>query len=300
MDIDFTENILIEPIQSPILAAHHIHLNILRLDKIHPIISGNKWFKLKENFKRAISLEHSTILTFGGAYSNHLIATAAASKLFGLQSVGLVRGFHGKQIKTTTLLHCERLGMQLHFISREDYQKKDTEDFIAHLKNQFSNPYIIPEGGDNDDGIKGAQSIAAYIPKDSNLVSLAIGSGTTFCGIRNALPDHIAMMGFPVMKHGEYLHQKMGKNINAGLENWQLVTDYHFGGFAKHTQELIDFMNDFYNETNIPLDFVYNAKMMYGIFDLVRKNTIPPHTKILCIHTGGLQGNSAIQNQLQF
>ena len=300
MAIDLQEQIKIDLIDGELLRAKQVHLNILRLDQIHPLVSGNKWFKLKENIKNAVRQHCTSLLTFGGAYSNHLVATAAAAKASGLQSVGVVRGFHGKEHPTETLKQCEALDMHLHYVSREDYAQKNEGEFLSELQALYPQAYIIPEGGDNANGIIGAGEIASYIPPDINLVVLAIGTGTTFAGIRSRLDNTVHMLGFPVMKGGMYLKEEIERKLNTNNNNWQLNADYHFGGFAKYNQELIDFMNDFYAKHHIPLDLVYTAKMMYGIFDLLQKDYFPQGSNICCIHTGGLQGNSAVSQYLTY
>lgn len=300
MAIDLQEQINIDLVIDERLLAKQIHLSILRLDQVHPLVSGNKWFKLKENIKDALQRNDKSLLTFGGAYSNHLIATAAAAQASGLQSIGIVRGFHGKEHPTETLKECEALGMQLHYVSREDYTKKRAEEFLSQLHLLYPEAYVIPEGGDNTNGIIGAGEIASYIPPNTNLVALPIGTGTTFSGIRNRLENTVQMLGFPVMKGGVYLKEEIEHKLDTNEGNWQLNADYHFGGFAKYNQELIDFMNDFYAKHHIPLDFVYTAKMMYGIFDLLQKDYFAEGSNICCIHTGGLQGNSAVSQYLTY
>lgn len=271
-----------------------IHVAMLRLDQIDPVVSGNKWYKLKHNLEDAISKGFRQVLTFGGAYSNHLIAAAAAAQRAGLQSVGIVRGFHGQQQLSPTLRSCMDHGMTLHFVSREMYALKNDPDYLQQLSITFEHAYIIPEGGDNDAGRKGAGAIAAWIPGECTHVCLPVGTGTTFSGIRNALDVRIAMTGFTAMKGGQYLTAAIGQHIQtAQNDNWQLEDRFHFSGFAKTTNELTTFMRDFHAATNIPLDIVYTGKMMSGIRQLISEGYFPRKTSLCCIHTGGLQGNSA-------
>jgi len=289
----------------PVLSRLHIpslHPDIavymLRLDDIHPEISGNKWFKLKENIRQAQALQHSTLLTFGGAWSNHLIATAAAAWHLKLNSIGIVRGLHGQQQPSPTLQHCREYGMQLHFVSREAYTRKTDPEYLRDLQKTFGQCYIIPEGGNNAVGMEGAADITAYIPADTNLVTVAVGSGATCCGLRNGLPKSTTLLGFPVMKNGTYLWESMKTHIHPEQTSWKLNSDYHFGGFARYDHSLIAFMNDFFREYQIPLDRIYTAKMMAGVFDLLNKNQVKAPAKIVCIHTGGLQGNDSIRDKL--
>lgn len=300
MAIDFQANINIQTIEAAFLTAHKIELSILRLDQIHPVVSGNKWFKLKYNIEEALDKGFRSLLTFGGAYSNHLIATAAAAKAFGASSVGIVRGLHAENNLTETLHACINMGMQLHFISRTDYDQKEDPDFLDTIRKQFPEAYIIPEGGNNENGRRGTEEIAALIPAKYTHIALSIGTGATFSGIRNAIPGTVEMLGFTAMKGGGYLEESIKEALKNSLPNWKLVTDYHFGGFAKYNSVLIDFMNDFYNKFQIPLDMVYTSKMMSGIFDLIDKGYFREGSKILCIHTGGLQGNQSIQHLLQY
>ena len=293
------EAIRIDYISHRTLQDRGITLGILRLDLVHPVVSGNKWFKLKENIHTALSQGYDTVLTFGGAWSNHLVATAAAAQAAGLKAIGMVRGLHADAATSATLQECRDLGMQLQPLSREDYNRKEDAVFLDSLYTQYGRSYIIPEGDNNAAGIQGSGAIAAYIPLDATLVALAIGTGTTFCGIRQRLAPQCSMLGFPVMKGGDYLLQELSARIpQAG--NWQLDSRYHFGGFARHQPGLIDFMNDFYEKYRIPLDFVYTAKMMGGLLDRILNGALPEHRHIIAIHTGGLQGNRSIKDRLCF
>lgn len=272
---------------------HHHALqavDMLRLDLIHPVISGNKWYKLKYNIEAAIRTNKNTVITFGGAYSNHLIATAEACKEYGLQSIGFVRGYHAQKHKTKTLLNCAACGMHLRFLSRKEYDEKNTVAFLGKLQKDYPHAYLIPEGGNNELGIKGTEEITKCISSKYTDVALSVGTGTTFQGIANKHNRHVRLHGFVPMKNGHYL----SKNIHTQHQNWQLIDDYHFGGFGKWNQELIGFMNEFYVCNKIPLDIIYTGKMMWGIKDLIFKNYFPPSTNLLCIHTGGLQGNGDV------
>lgn len=293
------DQVRIDYINDPELQRRDIRLGMLRLDLLHPVISGNKWFKLKENIKAAHDQGHTAVLTFGGAWSNHLVATAAAARAAGLQAFGVVRGLHADTATSDTLQQCRDLGMQLQTVSREAYNRKEDAAYLEQLGLQFGHPYIIPEGGNNEAGMRGAGTIAGFLPGDTTLVTLAIGTGTTFCGIRQNLAQSCAMLGFPVMKGGDYLQGEIAARLPQSA-NWQLEARYHFGGFARHNPELITFINDFYRQYHIPLDFVYTAKMMWGLLELARNKELPAHSHIITIHTGGLQGNRSIKDQLCF
>jgi len=269
-----------------------IRLRMLRLDKLHAVISGNKWYKLRYNLEAAVQSGFQQIITFGGAYSNHLVAAAAAASFHGLTAVGVIRGLHAAQILTPTLKTCREYGMQLHFVSREAYDLKNDAGYLHGLLQQFGPSYIIPEGGDNEAGRLGAGSITALIPDDVTHVCLPVGSGTTFTGIRKTLPAAVNMIGFTAMKGGSYLTESVRSHLlPAADRNWHLEERFHFGGFARKTDSLIQFMQSFYIDTAIPLDIVYTGKMMAGIHVLLDEHYFPENASICCIHTGGLQGN---------
>jgi len=285
-------------------------LDMLRLDLLHPVISGNKWYKLKHNLQHALDAGYKTVLTFGGAYSNHLIATAAAAKENGIRSIGIIRGTYEESELTPTLNSCIDAGMKLVFVSKEDYSKKEDEAWLHDLRNRFDNPFIIPEGGANEWGRKGIEDIASLIPSFYTHICVSIGTATTFIGLRNALPINQQLLGFAPMKNGIYLEDEIFKNLLPEKNgNWQLFDRWHFGGFGKYNDELIKFINDFYKINSIPLDMVYTAKMMHGIRSLsfgepfkISKceDSGEPTASVLCIHTGGLQGNASIKDRLPY
>lgn len=270
-------------------------LDMLRLDLLHPVVSGNKWYKLRLNVMAAHDNHFKTIVTFGGGYSNHLVATAYAARTWGLKSVGIVRGKYNHL--TPTLEACKAEGMELLFVTKEDYSNKHepewTKSFVAH----FDEVYIIPEGGANERGRTGAGLLNRFINKGYSHVIVSVGTGTTLIGLRDKLPVEQNIMGFVPMKEGAYLHQYIAAHVLTDKnKNWELVDKYHFGGFGKWNNELVIFMNDFYREHKIPLDIVYTSKMMYGIYDtLLNESYFSSCDKILCIHTGGLQGNVAVE-----
>jgi 1-aminocyclopropane-1-carboxylate deaminase len=269
-----------------------IRIFILRLDVMHPIISGNKWFKLKYNLEAAHNGNFRQVITFGGAYSNHLIATAVASSAAGFSSVGIVRGVHAQQNLTPTMQACRQQGMRLHFVSREAYALRDDTQFLQDIEDLFGNSYIIPEGGNNDAGRKGAGEIADYIHQGATHVCLPVGTGTTFAGLRNRLDVAVGMTGFTAVKNGAYLEDEVARQLNdQQTKNWALETSCHFGGFAKTTPILLDFIRAFHTATGILLDIVYTGKMMFGICGLIERNAFAEGENIVCIHTGGLQGN---------
>jgi len=298
MAIDLNLEIRVDYIHDPLWVDQNIRLGILRLDQIHPLISGNKWFKLKENIRAAQMSGRSRLLTFGGAFSNHLIATAAAVQALDMKSIGLVRGFHASTQQSATLESCVKLGMKLVFVSREAYRWKSNPEFLLELQQKYPDAWIIPEGGNNEEGRFGVREIVDYLPKDADIIALPIGSGTTFSGLRNCIHEHIRMFGFAGFKNGAYLVDEINKSLVNSQDNWDFYNVYHFGGFAKHKPELIGFVNSFYDTFKIPLDFVYTGKMMFGLFDLLKKHLVPENSHLIAIHTGGLQGNGILQDLL--
>ncbi|HTM64687.1 MAG TPA: hypothetical protein VL093_00045, partial [Flavipsychrobacter sp.] len=214
MDIIHEASVNIQSLDSQWFCDSVEAVDMLRLDLLHPVISGNKWYKLEENIRFALEKGYETVLTFGGAYSNHLIATAASAKMHGLNTIGIVRGTYAGTNLTSTLQSCIDHGMQLAFLSREDYELKTNPDFLTDLSKKFKNPFIIPEGGANAQGREGAASIAHFIPTYYSHSCVSVGTGTTLIGLRNALPEIQAVLGFAPMKGGAYLEQEVQQYLN--------------------------------------------------------------------------------------
>ncbi len=284
-----------QEISLPILKDKDIRLFVKRLDKIHPIISGNKWFKLKYNLIEAKKLGHDTLLTFGGAYSNHIAATAFSAKDKRFKSIGIIRGEENFPLNPT--LHFAReSGMELHYVSRADYRLKSTPVFFDKLKSQFGDFYFLPEGGTNELAIKGAEEILGA-NNTQDYICCSVGTGGTIAGIINASNSMQQVIGFPAVKGSEDLL----KDVRCWIEdkNFKIINNYTLGGYAKITEELIQFINDFHKTQDIPLDAVYTGKMMMGILDLVAKDYFSKGSSILAIHTGGLQGNKGMSERLE-
>jgi 1-aminocyclopropane-1-carboxylate deaminase len=275
-----------------------IAVYIKREDLIHPFVSGNKFRKLKYNLLQAIAENQETLLTFGGAFSNHIAAVAFAGKEKGLKTIGIIRGdeLAGKISENPTLLFAQNCGMRLEFISRAEYRLKNEDSFLENLKTKFGNFYLIPEGGTNALAIKGCQEILTEEDTVFDYICCSIGTGGTISGIINSAEPHQKVLGFPALK-GDFLKEEI-RNF-AQNENWELITDYHFGGYGKVNSELIGFINQFYKENQIPLDPIYTGKMVFGVIDLIHKNYFPPHSKILLIHTGGIQGIQGMNMKLR-
>ncbi len=264
-------------------------LFVKREDNLHPDISGNKYRKLKYNLLEAKKLEENTLLTFGGAFSNHISAVAAAGKEFNFKTIGVIRGeelIH-KIESNATLSFAEKCGMKFHFISREEYRQKEEIEFIENLKNIFGNFYLIPEGGTNNLAIKGCEEILTAIDNEFDYICSPVGTGGTLAGlIKSSLP-HQTVIGFSALK-GTFQSSEIEKYTPK--TNYKIIDDYCFGGYAKIDEQLIRFINNFKEKTNIPLDPVYTGKMLFGILDLIDKGMIKQNSRILAIHTGGLQG----------
>jgi 1-aminocyclopropane-1-carboxylate deaminase len=273
---------------------NNITADVLRLDLLHPVISGNKWFKLKGYLQQAQQLSANPIITFGGAWSNHLIATAFAAHEAGLNAIGIVRG-EKPPVLSATLSSALQYGMQLEFISREDYTGISREDytgktgpdFLHQLSLRYPGAYIIPEGGAGPLGIQGSEDILRTTDTSSYThILCAVGTGTMFRGlVRASLPGQ-TVIGVPVLK-GFDLPLDQSRRA-------RLLHGYHFGGYARHPQELIDFINEFYRETAIPSDIVYTGKLFYALMDSIRRDYFPRSSRILVIHSGGLQGNRSL------
>jgi 1-aminocyclopropane-1-carboxylate deaminase len=256
-------------------------LHVLRLDRLHPQVSGNKWFKLQYYLEAALAAGKGTLLSFGGAYSNHIIATAVAAKLSGLHSIGIIRGEAPAKL-SHTLLAAREAGMEL--------REKD-EELINSIIGQRNDVYRIPEGGYGPAGAKGAAMILAGVEKDLYThICCATGTGTTLAGIINSLQPAQQAIGFPVLKGNHDLEDK----VRALLADFTLEGSYHFGGYARHTPALTDFMNKWYLSFGIPSDFVYTGKLFFGIDDKIKKGQFTPGSRLLAIHTGGLQGNLSL------
>lgn len=257
--------------------------------RIHPTVSGNKYRKLKYNIKAVLDGNFEGVLTFGGAFSNHIAATAAAGKALNISTIGIIRGEElADEIENnTTLGYAKSCGMGLEFISRTEYRKKDEISFLKTLQNKYPNYYIIPEGGTNSLGVMGCEEILSETDYEFDIICCSVGTGGTISGLINSSLPHQKVIGFPALK-GAFLKKDIRKF--AQQSNWDLCHEYHFGGYAKVNLELIQFINKFKQEFELPLDPIYTGKMMFGIFDLIQKGFFSKSTKILAIHTGGLQG----------
>jgi len=281
-------------ISTPVLKEKEVRLFIKRIDKVHSFVSGNKWFKLKYNLLEAEKQGFNTLLTFGGAYSNHIAATAFAAKEKGLISIGIIRGEEYLPLNPTLRFAIES-GMKLHYVSRNYYREKNSSDFLVKLKAKFGDFYLIPEGGSNELAIKGAAEILDT-SDTQDYICCAVGTGGTIAGIINGSNDRQTVIGFPAIKGFEQLEKDIDNWTNA--TNYKFINDYVGNGYAKINSELVDFINEFNATHIVPLDAIYNGKMMMGILDLLDKDYFQKGSSVLVIHTGGLLANKGMVERL--
>lgn len=281
--------ITIDQALHPVLAEKNVHLSVLRTDKIHPVISGNKWFKLRYYIEDALKNKKTTLVTKGGAWSNHIVATAAACKYYNLKSIGIIRGEKPANL-SATLLEAMSYGMELIYISRKNFSENKIDQWLNHPEN-----YFVDYGGYGKHGADGASTMLEHCNKvEYSHILCAVGSGTMLAGLINAAQPQTNITGISSMKNNHSLDYEVRQLLKSKETAFNLVHDYHFGGFAKHNTELTTFMNSFYQLTNIPTDIVYTGKLSFAIIDLAQKNYFPPGSKLLAIHSGGLQGNASL------
>ncbi len=292
------QNTLVQEVVYRVEGAAPFRLWIKREDLLHEHISGNKYRKLRYNLEQAKAEKQDTLLTFGGAFSNHIAATAAAGNELGFKTIGVIRGDELAKEKdiNPTLRFAQSQGMQFKYVDRQTYRQKTDPTFIDQLHQEYGRFYLVPEGGTNELAVKGCEEILTETDMDYDYISVAIGTGGTISGIINAAGKDQKILGFPALK-GNFLDKEIEKYVNR-TDNWSLQ-DYHFGGFAKIDKKLITFINDFKRQTGIQLDPLYTGKMAFGVIDMLRKSKLPEKAKILMIHTGGLQGIQGMNIRLQ-
>ncbi|MGR9043988.1 MAG: 1-aminocyclopropane-1-carboxylate deaminase/D-cysteine desulfhydrase [Gammaproteobacteria bacterium] len=286
LETTFKRSILTK-IDDPWLDRYAVELWVKRDDLLDPVISGNKWRKLKYILDHALSLDCRKIISMGGAYSNHCHALAFVGRLLGLETAALIRG---EERMTPTLDDMQHWGMQLKFVSRTDYRK------LRHYKDWRELPglepghYWLPEGGSVPLALKGVAELVAEIDRPFDLICLPCGTGTTLAGVIEAVPFKTQVWGFAALKGAGFLKQDVAALLTASRDNWRINLDYHFGGFAQVRPELLQFIRHFRRKTSIALEPVYTGKMMYGIYDMIRQGQIEPECRIIALHTGGMQG----------
>ena len=291
----------LQKLEDALLQEQGLELWVKREDLLHPEISGNKWRKLKYNLQEAERQGKRTLLTFGGAYSNHIAATAAAGKEFAFKTIGVIRGEEHRPLNPT-LSFASSCGMKLHYISREQYKQKNDPVFLQGLAQEYNHPYILPEGGTNALAVKGCAEIVQDIHMEYDYICCAAGTGGTIAGVIAGLQGKRQVLGFPALKGGSFLQREIEQLVleysGQRYSNWQLVTDYHFGGYAKVKPELLEFMKWFQEQHQVPLEPIYTGKMLYGLYDLVKQGYFTNGSRIVAVHTGGLQGNAGFKERL--
>ncbi|WP_210462949.1 1-aminocyclopropane-1-carboxylate deaminase/D-cysteine desulfhydrase [Rufibacter roseolus] len=285
--------VLLQPLSDPLLTHKGVELAVLREDLLHPRIPGNKWRKLKYNLQAAQEGGCETLVTFGGAFSNHIAAVAAAGKEFGFSAIGYIRGEETLPLNPT-LAFATGCGMQLRYLSRSDYRLRQDTRFQAEILKSAPKPYLLPEGGTNLLAVKGCTEIVTELTAPWDMLCVAAGTGGTLAGIVAGAAGKGKIIGFPALKGGEFLRDEVTELVQAytgrTYHNWELQTGYHFGGYAKHTPELLAFIQTFHQRHDILLDPVYTGKMLFGVFDLIRQDYFPGGTRLIAVHTGGQQG----------
>ena len=285
---------VVQSVELPILHHNNVSLDVLRIDRIHPIISGNKWFKLKYSLQQAMEQDAKSIVTIGGAYSNHILATACACKEAGIKSIGVVRGERPKHLSCTLAASMD-YGMEIHFLSRSVFANQSALQQL--ISSKYGSSFMIEEGGRNDNGIRGSEEMLSLAePAKYQYICCSLGTGTMMAGILRSSVAGQRILGFSSLKivspQNElaiFLEEKIH-----GRKEYRIMYDYHFGGYAKYDQKLLQFMNELFTSTSIPTDFVYTGKLFFGIIDLVKKSYFQPGKAILAIHSGGLQGNCSL------
>jgi len=268
---------------------HSVKASVLRLDKISPVVSGNKWFKLRFYLDEAVRLKKKGIVTFGGPWSNHIVATAAICNMNGFESLGIIRGEEPENF-SLTLQQAKQEKMQLHFVSRSDYRNQKIPDTIS-----IDDYLQVPEGGYGLHGMAGASTILDYCTSDFTHCVCAAGTGTMMSGLIDRISPVQTAIGISVLKNAGELPEKITSLTDNKKNNWQIIEDYSFGGYAKYHPVLLRFMNEFYRDTGIPSDFVYTGKLFYAVSALIKENYFPAESKLLVIHSGGLQGNRSLR-----
>ena len=285
----------LQTITSLLLSEKKISLSIKRDDQLHPLISGNKWRKLKYNLIAMQAQQKTELLTFGGAFSNHIHACAAAGKHFNLTTHGIIRGPELDQ-QNPTLQFAKQCGMHLHPVTRLEYRERHNADYLAQLQNRFPNAYLLPEGGTNTAALLGCKELAQSLPV-ADYVICPTGSGGTLAGLIEGCDKSTQVLGVAVLKQAEYLIDEIKSlsPVAAQQQNWQLLTQFHGGGYGKFSPELWQFCLQMQSQHQLPLEPIYSGKMMYALWQLIAQDYFPKGSNIIAIHTGGLQGLNGLR-----
>ena len=288
----------IQELKSNLFSEKQVKVLVLRIDLIHPLTGGNKYFKLKYTIEHALKQNKKTLLSFGGAYSNHIAALAEAGKHYNINTIGIIRGNELNSESNSTLKRAQQNGMKLYFIDRKTYRNKTEKQVLDDFKNKFDDFYLVPEGGSNAFAVKGCMEIKNLITSEFDTIICASGTGGTIAGIALSLTKNQQAIGIPVLKNAnflyddiEYLQKEYITQFNSSKSTVKpmLQLNYHFGGYAKTTKELENFKINFEKEFHIPLDKIYTSKMMFAVFDLIKNNYFKPNSTVVTVHSGGLQ-----------
>ena len=285
----FTPSLLTK-IDQPLCAQFDIELWMKRDDQLHPVISGNKWRKLKFILDHALYSGADTIISMGGMYSNHLHALAYVGKALGLKTIAYIRG-DNPDLLTPTLVDLKAWGMELKFISRTEYRQLRQYKGSLDLPGLKPQQYWLPEGGAQALALNGVAELVAEIEIAYDYLCVPCGTGATLAGLIAATEDHVALLGFAALKNAGFLNTDVSTLLKQSKSNWHINLDYHFGGFASTTPELLSFISAFEAKTTIQLEPVYTGKMMYALYDLISKGHFSTGQRIIAVHTGGLQGD---------
>ena len=288
----------LQQLSDPLFDEHRIKVYIKRDDLIHPQISGNKWRKLKYNLRHAKQQGYNEVLSFGGAYSNHIHALAYVGQANDLKTIGIIRGEYDPD--NPTIRDAKKAGMQIEFVSRNEYRRRFEQDFLSEIQDKYPNALIVPEGGTNDLALLGLAEMIEEISKDkAQFIITPCGSGGTSAGILKAIQPDQTLISIPVLKKADYLKQEILDLAQSSDTQLEFISEFHCGGYGKITPELIEFIERFRTQHHIQLDPIYNGKMMYAFYQLIEQGYFPSNTSITLIHTGGLQGlNGLVQRKL--
>jgi len=299
----------LQKLESDLFKKHQVDVYVKRDDLIHPEISGNKWRKLKLNFEKFHQGKYESILTFGGAFSNHIAATASLGNSAGIKTIGIIRGEELTAESNDTLKQASANGMKLIFVSRDKYSERYERIYHEELRREYGNILLIEEGGANFLGAMGIADCVKELNFEPDYIYTAAGTGTTSAGLLIAT-NKSKIVSVPVLKNGEFLIDEIRNLVHLAsfdeeltiekMERLQLETDFHFGGYGKYNQELIDFINEIHKTHQLKLDQIYTAKMFYTFIENLKSGKIRSNSTVVLLHTGGIQGLSTIKSQLNF
>jgi 1-aminocyclopropane-1-carboxylate deaminase len=291
----------LQTLHHPLFIQHKVQVKIKRDDLIHPQISGNKWRKLKFTLQQVKKNNFAGIVSFGGAYSNHIHALAYAGKHYNIPTSAIIRG-EESYANNATLSQAQDWGMKLTFVDRKTYKKRDEPEYLSLLQNQYPNHLIVPEGGSNKLALQGVAEVITELNQQTEFDYLLcpVGSGGTIAGLITGATAKQHILGIAVLKNAEYLCETIRQLLPEDCKHkkqWQLLTDFHRGGYAKFNKPDIERITSFIKQSNIPFEPIYSGKMLLALFDLLAQNKFPANSRIVLLHTGGLQGLQGLAEQ---